>query len=165
MGQPDEAAWPYSADLSDPASWRPPGSVTPLFTCESNSCAPGLDSIRDHLTERRPVVIGVFLSKTYRFPENWSRLGTEVLLAPDRNEPIDRNEGHAMVVVGHGLYSGDPIMLLRNSWGAGWGNNGHAWVREDCLAPRMVGAFAIEKGDGDVLQSDVGGAHAGTRLA
>ncbi len=164
-GQPVEAAWPYSAAWPDPASWQPPGGVSSLFNCESSSCAPGLHGIRAGLLAGRPVVVGVFLSGTYRFPANWTRIGTEVLLAPDRHEPIDRNDGHAMVIVGHGRHAGEPVMLLRNSWGSRWGHKGHAWVREDCLAPRLVGAFVIEKGDGDVLQSDVSGADAGTRLA
>lgn len=164
-GQPAEAAWPYSAAWPDPVSWQPPGQISPLFTCESSSCAQGLHGVRAELTNGTPVVVGVFLSRTYRFPTDWTRMGSEVLLAPDRHEPIDRNDGHAMVIVGHGRYEGEPVMLLRNSWGSRWGHEGHAWVREDCLAPRLIGAFVIEKGDGDVLQSDVSGADASTRLA
>jgi hypothetical protein len=145
-GQPIEAAWPYSAAWPDPASWQPPGPASPLFTSKSSSCAPDLNAIRAELLAGRPVVVGVFLSRTYRFPVDWTRVGAEVLLAPDRHEPIDRNDGHAMVIVGHGLHEGEPVMLLRNSWGPRWGHEGHAWVREDCLAPRLVGAFVIEKG-------------------
>lgn len=164
-GQPLEAAWPYSPAWPDPASWQPPGRVSSLYTCESSSFAPNLDGIRAELLAGRPVVVGVFLSRTYRFPADWTHIGTEVLLAQDRHEPIDRNDGHAMVIVGHGRHEGAPVMLLRNSWGSRWGHEGHAWVREDCLAPRLVGAFVVEKGKGDVLQSDVSGADACTRLA
>jgi hypothetical protein len=164
-GQPIEKAWQYSAAWPDPASWHPPSPVSSLYGCESSSCAPCLHSIRAELLAGRPVVVGVFLSQTYRSPADWTRIGTEVLLAPDRHEPIDRNNGHALVIVGHGCHEGEPVILLRNSWGSRWGHEGHAWVREDCLAPRLVGAFVIEKGDGDVLQSDVSGADAGTRLA
>lgn len=145
-GQPIEAAWPYSAAWPDPALWQPPGPASPLFTSESSSCAPDLSALRAELLAGRPVVVGVFLSRTYRFPADWTSVGAEVLLAPDRHEPIDRNDGHAMVIVGHGLHKGEPVMLLRNSWGSRWGHEGHAWVREDCLAPRLVGAFVIEKG-------------------
>lgn len=165
IGQPVETTWPYSAAWPDPASWRPPGRISSLFTCESISCAPGLHGIRTELLAGRPSVVGVFLSRTYRFPEDWTHLGAEVLLAPDRHEPIDRNAGHAMMIVGHGSHEGEPIVLLRNSWGSRWGHEGHAWVREDCLIPRLVGTFVIEKGDGDVLQSDVSCANASTRLA
>lgn len=164
-GQPIEAAWPYSPAWPDPASWQPPARVSSLYTCESSSFAPSLDGIRAELLAGRPVVVGVFLSRTYRFPADWTHIGTEVLLAPDRHEPIDRNDGHAMVIVGHGRHEGAPVMLLRNSWGSRWGHEGHAWVREDCLAPRLVGAFVIEKGEGDVLQSDASGVDAGTRMA
>lgn len=145
-GQPIEATWPYSAAWPDPALWQPPGPASPLFTSDSSSCGADLNAIRAELLAGCPVVVGVFLSRTYRFPADWTRVGAEVLLAPDRHEPIDRNDGHAMVIVGHGLHKGEPVMLLRNSWGSRWGHEGHAWVREDCLAPRLVGAFVIEKG-------------------
>lgn len=164
-GQPVEQVWPYSAAWPDPASWQPPKCTSPLHTCESSSCGAGLHKVRAELSAGRPVVVGVFLSRTYRFPSDWTRLGVEVLLASDLDESIDRNDGHAMVIVGSGLHDGEAVMLLRNSWGPGWGYEGHAWVKEDCLAPRLVGAFVIEKGGGDVLQSDAGGANASTRLA
>jgi len=39
---------------------------------------------------------------------------------------------HAMIVVGVRVSSsGRREFLLRNSWGAGWGDNGHVWVDED----------------------------------
>lgn len=166
IGQPIEATWPYSSSWPDPASWQPPSPVSSLLTCEASDCASGMHGVRVELALGRPVVVGVHLSRTYRFPEGWTRIGDEeVLLAPDRLEPIDRNDGHAMVIVGHGRHDGESVVLLRNSWGTRWGHGGHAWVREDCLAPRLVGAFVIAKGDGDVLQSDVSCADACARLA
>lgn len=165
IGQPVEASWPYSATWPDPTRWQPPKQISPLLTCESNGCAPDINAIRAKLVAGRPVVVGVLLSNTYRFPAGWTHLGAEVLLAPDKHEPIDQSDGHAMVIVGHGQSNGEPLMLLRNSWGSRWGHEGHAWVREDCLAPRVVGAFVIAEGDGNVLQSDVSGADAVTGVA
>ena len=164
VGQPVESAWPYSPAWPDPAIWQPPASVPALLTCESRGAA-GLDDLRRELMAGRPAVVGVFLSDAYRYPLHWTPIGTEVLLGPDRHQAIDPNDGHAMVAVGHGHHNGEALILLRNSWGARWGHEGHAWVREDCLAPRLVGAFVAGKGEGDVLQSNASGRHAGTRLA
>lgn len=165
IGQPEEGDWPYSATWPDPVCWTPPKPGSPLLTCGSNSCSKGLKALRNQLDAGVPVVVGVFLSSTFRFPVGWTRLGHEILLAPDHGEPINVNDGHAMVVVGHGSLNDDPMMLLRNSWGPRWGGDGHAWVREDYLEPRLAGAFVISEGDGDVLQSDASGAYTGTRLA
>jgi hypothetical protein len=32
---------------------------------------------------------------------------------------------------------GTPAILIRNSWGPGWGLEGHAWLTERFLAPRL----------------------------
>jgi len=41
---------------------------------------------------------------------------------------------HAMIVVGvRTTANGRREFLLRNSWGAGWGDNGHAWVHESYI--------------------------------
>ncbi|MCY3985410.1 MAG: hypothetical protein OXE85_16005 [Roseovarius sp.] len=92
-----------------------------------------------------PVVIAMFISDTFIIPQTWECIGSEVILGPDMGRPVDNRRAHAMVVVGRGTFNGDPIMLLRNSWGANWGNNGHAWVRESYLEPRLASAFVIQK--------------------
>jgi hypothetical protein len=38
---------------------------------------------------------------------------------------------HAMIIVGVRKRAGRFEFLLRNSWGTGWGDNGHVWVDED----------------------------------
>ncbi len=39
--------------------------------------------------------------------------------------PIN-NVNHAMTIVGYGTNSnGDDYWIVRNSWGSGWGDNGH----------------------------------------
>ena len=39
---------------------------------------------------------------------------------------------HAVVIIGHGAdnETGEPHYLICNSWGTGWGLNGHAWISE-----------------------------------
>jgi cathepsin L len=33
--------------------------------------------------------------------------------------------GHAIVAVGYGHYDGKEYYIVRNSWGAGWGDRGY----------------------------------------
>jgi C1A family cysteine protease len=44
---------------------------------------------------------------------------------------------HAVVAVGHGTTSDQTAILIRNSWGAEWGEGGHAWLTEKFLSPRL----------------------------
>ncbi len=165
-GQPEESIWPYESQPPDPAVWSPPSNVGTLVKCGSSDCTGGLQGVRQRVDQGVPVVIGMFVSDTFNFPKTWKHVGEEVILGADIGKPIDTQRGHAVVVVGHGEYGGDRVMLLRNSWGSKWGKNGHAWVRESYLEPRRAGAFVISKGDGDVLQPDghVTDTHPGTHL-
>ena len=40
---------------------------------------------------------------------------------------------HALVAVGHGERHDGKYILVRNSWGEGWGDRGHAWLHEEYL--------------------------------
>ncbi len=154
IGQPEESVWPYSMTPPDPTVWRAPATKEVAMTCGSTGCGPGLQELRQRVDDDLPVVIGMFTSDTFNQPQSWSYDGAEVILGADLGHPIDLTRGHAIMLVGSGDYAGEPVLLLRNSWGDGWGNQGHAWVRESYLVPRLVEAFIISKGEGDVLQSD-----------
>ena len=67
----------------------------------------------------------------------------ETILGVDRGEPVDPARGHAAVAVGAGRYEGEPVTLLRNSWGAAWAAKGHAWAYDCYLEPRLIGAFTV----------------------
>ena len=154
LGQPKEPVWPYNRQPPNPSHWHPPSVMGSLLTSGSSECGSGLDAVRQRLDQDLPVAIGMFVSRTFDFPDTWTHHGSEVILGADNGERVDPSRGHAMVVVGRGDYGGEPVMLLRNSWGPNWGHTGHAWIRESYLSQRLAGAFVISKGEVDVLQSD-----------
>lgn len=54
---------------------------------------------------------------------------------------------HAVVVVGLGYDEhGEPWFLIRNSWGAGWGVNGYAWLSSTYITAHAACAFGVEHG-------------------
>lgn len=55
------------------------------------------------------------------------------------DHPVDMQVGaHAVVAVGHGKgIDGKEYIKIRNSWGDGWGDSGHAWLSEAYLNRRM----------------------------
>lgn len=164
LGQPEEQVWPYSTTPPTATAWRPPVTRPSLMTCESAACSADIRAISEQVEAGIPVVIGMFISTTFLSPAHWTHHGPEIVLGRDPGEAVDTARGHALVVVGRGRVVGEPAMLIRNSWGPKWGADGHAWVYEDYLAPRLAGAFVISKGEGDVLQSHEAGAHSGARL-
>ena len=164
LGQPEERVWPYSTMPPIASAWRPPAVRQPLMTCGSTECTADISAISEQLEAGIPVVIGMFISTSFLSPVHWTYHGSEVVLGRDLDEPIDAARGHALVVVGRGRVAGERVVLIRNSWGPRWAAEGHAWVYEEYLAPRLAGAFVILDGEGDVLQSHGTSAHAGARL-
>ncbi|MCA1337929.1 C1 family peptidase [Pseudooceanicola marinus] len=163
IGQPDEPAWPYRSQLTDRGSWVAPTIGSPLFRCGSNKCDPVMVQVQTQLDQSQPVVLALYVSSTFTASGNWLCADGEIIL-PEDGEPIDRGRGHGVVAVGYGRFGEETVLLLRNSWGTGWGRDGHAWVSESYLARRLFGGFNICEGDGDVLQSNAGGRYASTRV-
>lgn len=162
LGQPDEAFWPYKAAQPDSAAWQPPSDTTVLFRCGSNYCDGTAGAIRQTLKDRQPVVLGLLVTDAFHGP--WRIVNDEAVLEDD-GLPGERRFGHAVVAVGHGTLDGAPHLLIRNSWGQCWGRNGHAWMAEEDVGRRFIGAFTVREGVKNGLQSEATGPHDRTRLA
>lgn len=134
-GQPEEIGWPYlSATPADARSWMPPKQVGALY--RRNGKTPGLtfDAIADEITSGHPVILLTMLSRSFFRPSS------DGIVHPETAENPEPERRHAVIGVGHGKADGHRAILVRNSWGAGWGVGGYAWLTEAFLKPRL---FAI----------------------
>lgn len=139
-GQPVEAAWPYVNGLDpDLATWAPPPGVTELFRRDSTVQAACLvDAAAMLLEAGSPVLLVMTISDSFYLPD------PDGIIAA--TEPLDPERVHAVLAVGHGqLESNAQAILVRNSWGPEWGNNGHAWLHEAYLAPRLLRSAVMTK--------------------
>jgi C1A family cysteine protease len=137
-GQPVEAEWPYIKSAAiDIATWCPPGTPPKLFFRDHSACRMELQHVLDQLDAGVPVLITMTLSDAFYTPD-----ASHVV---DRNEAIDPKRRHAVVAVGYGERAGAKLILIRNSWGEGWGLKGHAWLAAGYLAPRLTGAAILTK--------------------
>ena len=138
-GQPLEAGWQYQPTLpSDLCVWQPPADPGPVFRRASAVGSSGIDEVLTHLDGGRPVVIVVKISVAFHYA---------IPGVPIIGSHQDPDAGiHAMVAVGHGTAGSNRLILLRNSWGAAWCDNGHAWVEEQYLAGRLLGISIMSQG-------------------
>lgn len=160
-GQPDELFWPYTNQEPNRSTWCPPIGDPNVRTCESGSRLGNPDIWRKELESGVPIVVGIMISDVWALTPNF--IGGEAVF-PEDTDSLERANGHAVVLVGHGLVQGHPYFLVRNSWGLNWGWGGHGWISEKYLVRRFAGAFIIQKGANDDVQSDANSTYSGLRL-
>ena len=131
-GQPDEKGWPYLAAVpADHRLWTPPATVGPLYGRNGQRDGTDLSSILAALDRDTPVLMLTMLSRSFFQPRG------DGVVDPANDELPEPAQRHAVVAVGHGTVDGTPAILIRTSWGPGWGLEGHAWLTERFLAPRL----------------------------
>jgi Papain family cysteine protease len=128
-GQCAETGWPYLDTLpADLATWTPPSTATPAHRHDSEPTLPRVGAIIAQLNAGQPVVITLLLGMRFYTPI----AGLVIAGANDAN-----TDWHAVVAVAHGRQDTEDFILVRNSWGAGWGIEGHAWISASYLEPRL----------------------------
>ncbi|WOO41261.1 C1 family peptidase [Rubellicoccus peritrichatus] len=94
-----------------------------------------VDNIVHALNENIPVVIGL------GWPNSATLRSAPIL---SKQKPL---YGHAVTLVGYKNESGDPSEMLfqfKNSWGTGWGINGHGWITREYLEKNLNSAAFLE---------------------
>ncbi|MEM1289427.1 MAG: C1 family peptidase [Pseudomonadota bacterium] len=139
-GQPEEAGWPYLPALpSDLSQYSPPHSVGDLYGREAEQPRQDLGLIRDALDQGCPAIILSTLTRRFFSPPS------SCVVAHDDQDQVFPAPRHAVIAVGYGDMAGDPVILIRNSWGGGWGMAGHIWLTEDYLSRHMYGLALLKE--------------------
>lgn len=130
-GQPLEIECPYTMVLPTGSGHWPPVTDHPssLVATAAGVTATVGEIITLIKTSQAPVVV-MRLSPSFFHPNEHG------VITPVPHESDDVGT-HAVICVGLGTHQGKEVILIRNSWGEGWGDHGHAWVYHDYLSDRL----------------------------
>ncbi len=129
-GQPVEADWKYLAAIpTDLALWMPPTKIGSVYRRASSVLPGGFDEAWAKVEAGTPVLIVMTISDAFYMPD-----GDGVVNSAEASDPARR---HAVIALASGEHAGVKCLLARNSWGETWGLQGHAWLAEPYLTPRI----------------------------
>lgn len=137
-GQATEDVWPFNTP-----AW--PGIAPPASQQQANRIRTPSWRILLATTPadvRRELATSAVILILDHVPDAWEN-GALVHSAPGDTAHGSR---HAVLAVGDGTYQGHEAVIIRNSWGAGWGIGGYGYVTDAYLAAFLVAAYIIDLG-------------------
>lgn len=138
-GQPTEQIWPYNPALGDGTEPGPPGAATANWHRTNFVDLPlAHDGVEDLLETALaagfPVVVIIESTHEFEFPDPDGEVEVPHITSP-------LSDYHAITVVGAATSPDGAArrLLVRNSWGPGWGAGGYGW-----LPVAYLEAFAVQ---------------------
>jgi hypothetical protein len=120
-GQSSEEDCPYQPTAPS-STWRPLCGVS-VYRRRSRSVPATTIEIESALKSGRVAVLGLELSASFFQPQSpW------IISATATTHGL-----HAVLGVGLGSFQSARIVLIRNSWGDSWADNGHAWLDQSYM--------------------------------
>lgn len=135
-GQPDEKGYPYLPDAPNQPFTVPPAGLAPLYTRPTPVRDLGADRLIASIRNGESVGMVVSVSQSLFYPQN-GVVGFDPMAIP--------GQYHALIAVGLGTSNatGELYIRVRNSWGAGWGEAGHAWMPEKHMRLHLHEGFKV----------------------
>jgi hypothetical protein len=139
-GQPERVVWPYDKERREAGlAYQPPSpGFAASFRAALIRLRPDVSEIGSRLRAGQPVVLSVSLSDPFFRPANGC------VAVPRVSEVIDAR--HALLVVGISFGPDEyaESLIVRNSWGDGWGLGGYAYLPIEYVARHAIEAAVVD---------------------
>ena len=136
QGQPFATVWPYDPAIQDGQPYSPPPGCNPdcsWMTGTLQVVSPTQEAVCAELSAGRLVALGLLLTDAFEDAPNGD------ISTPPANAPT--LGGHAVAAVG--FDRNNRTVIIRNSWGDGWGAKGHANLPFDYFSKYVLDARVL----------------------
>ncbi len=139
LGQPTRSAWPPEENFPTGPHSNPPATakdVSEWFRAGMRRLPKSIADVTHALAGGEGVVLGLPITPEFR-----GLTPSSAVLTPPvsmRRYPL-----HTVTVVGITNELLGPHLVVRNSWGSGWGLRGHALINQGYLSSTVTEAFAV----------------------
>lgn len=138
-GQCQAEHWPYDDATSHNESAYSPSAAAiadaQSRTADGRNHVVDVDEVREALVDGSPIAIAIPV-----WPDFDAADGSTVALLPPNIDQLPLE--HAVVIAGHDRTKS--AVLIRNSWGQEWGDNGYAWFEDQILdTAKPLGAWTL----------------------
>lgn len=121
-GQPLEQEAPVESDITV-------CEVSTIYKATCNSSIHSFECVIDLVRSGYPVLLAL------RINDGFLQVSSPYVISDDSTF----RGNHAVIAVGVGRDENDKgLLMLRNSWGSGWGQSGHAWITKGYFEGRII---------------------------
>lgn len=135
-GQPTEKAAPYAAAEPTAKPLALPVALPPVYKQDFRQRSRGSAAVVQSLMAGIPIGVLILLTAEFFSPVDGKIADSPIAI---------QNSEHAVIACGLvvDVATGDAQIKLRNSWGPGWGHDGHAWVTARYLDQHSLSTYRI----------------------
>lgn len=121
--------------------WMPDGTLQGKYYSQLNSFSYDFAIIQSHIDNNKPVILGLGLNRPFYEGGNGNPSRIDVG-PPTHGLPLP---GHAVIACGSAKSASESFLLIRNSWGTSWGDDGYCWMSETYLSSICFIAAILEE--------------------
>jgi Papain family cysteine protease len=121
-----ETTWPFDLHrIFEPPHEEAYTEATNFLIEDAYRVKVDLDAMRQCLADGYPFTFGLDLFSSFQ------KAGSKGLVPMPDPDSEQHDGGHAMLCVGYS--DADKVFIVRNSWGAGWGDRGYCYIPYDYM--------------------------------